>query len=197
MGLQPAAMGLASALALAAPVAAPNAVSNNERCCFEVHVEVAGRLVRGGHVAAWRWSVSHRSLFIDKGRIFVALTAPPGERLVGRVRLRFQEDSRRCRREVSRSFRSPAAFASLEDSVTASDSLVVRSGVRLAPRCGPPFAGLPDWLGPFTVELPAPARTAFRRDRVTRLYRRRLVRPGLTATATIRFSARLVVSGRR
>jgi hypothetical protein len=194
MDLRRTAAGIGTALALTGPAVAAPSPNSFERCCFDVHVDVAGRLVRGEYTATWRWSVSHRSLFVDKGRIFAALTAPPGERLLGRVRFHFREEAGRCRREVARSFRSPAAFVSLEDSLTASDSLVARAGVQLKPHCGPPFADLPGWLGPFAVELPAPARTAFRRDRVTKNYRRSLDRPVLTATATIRFTARLVAS---
>jgi hypothetical protein len=141
------AAGFGTALALSARAFAAPSSSNFERCCFAVRVDVSGRLVRGEHTASWRWTVSHRSLFVDKGRIFAALTAPPGERLVGSVRFRFREEAGRCTRRVLRTFRSPAAFVSFEDSLTATDSLVARAGLPLAPRCGLPFAGLPAWVG--------------------------------------------------
>lgn len=168
------------ALVVAALLAFPaSAAGATERCCFAVRVEASGRIVEDGRTVTWRWTVRHVARYVDKGRIFAALTRIPGAPQGGALSFRLVERAAGCRRVVRREGFRRGAFASLEDTPAGGESLVVRSGVGVRPRCGP--------AAPRALELPSPGRAAFRGD-------------GFRRVETVRLdggSARAVVSVRR
>lgn len=151
----------AAACALAVPASGAAAI---ERCCFAVRVEVSGRIAHDGRTVSWRWTTRHVSRYVDKGRgrIFAALTRIPGTRPGGVVSLRLVERGPGCSRTVRRAGFRAGAIASLEDSPSGGELLVVRSGTSVRARCGLP--------APAALELPSPGRARFRDDGFRRVY---------------------------